>query len=110
MERPGLSRSQVRSVVIAPHGMTLTRSAVAIEDPPDVEITLSAHRDTGHFTRQWAQSDAACAPAPAGRSLGYGPDDRDRGRRMQQVQNGVAQAAQAEADAYRDGEARPLGA
>ena len=28
---------------------------------------------------------------------------------MQQVQNGVRQAAEAEADAYRDGETRPLG-
>ncbi len=36
-------------------------------------------------------------------------DDTDRGRRMQQVQNGVVQAAQEEADAYRDGETRPLG-
>ena len=27
---------------------------------------------------------------------------------MQQVQNGVVQAAQEEADAYRDGETRPL--
>jgi len=50
-----------------------------------------------------------CAAGPEGR---HGRDDHDetkRGRRMQHVQNGVVQAAQEEADAYRGGETRPLG-
>jgi hypothetical protein len=46
----------------------------------------------------------------SGRTSGSEKDETtDRGRRMQQVQNGVAQAAKAEADAYRGGEQRPLG-
>ncbi len=32
IDRPGLSSSQVRSAVIAPHGMMLTRFAVAIAE------------------------------------------------------------------------------
>ena len=50
-----------------------------------------------------------CAAGPEGRHGRDDHDETDRGRRMQQVQNGVAQAAKAEADAYRGGEQRPLG-
>ena len=50
-----------------------------------------------------------CAAGPEGRHGRDDHDETDRGRRMQQVQNGVVQAAQEEADAYRDGETRPLG-